>query len=123
MTGVRLLFTGDIGKGAEQGILDAMAAHQLVPQRAFTTVDRNPVDVLKVAHHGSKTSSSAPWLDTWQPRMAVISVGAYNTYGHPNPQLLERFEERGTEVLRTDRHGEVQMRLRDGGIRLRTKLE
>jgi len=70
-------------------------------------------DVLKVGHHGSKNSSMPEFLDAVEPRISVISAGEENPYGHPSPELLERLEERGSRVLRTDRDGAVQI-LTDG---------
>jgi competence protein ComEC len=61
--------------------------------------------VLKVPHHGSKTSSSAAFLDAVQPQVAVISVGAGNRFGHPSNEVLERLK--GTLVYRTDENGTV----------------
>jgi competence protein ComEC len=82
----------------------------------------SPIDVLKVAHHGSKTSTTAEWLLAWKPRMAVISVGEHNVYGHPNPQVLDRLKGNGARVYRTDMEGEVQMSIHDGVIGIKTKL-
>jgi competence protein ComEC len=65
------------------------------------------VDLLKVAHHGSRTASSAPLLDAIRPAVAIISVGAANEYGHPAPSTLARLEERRARVLRTDLDGTV----------------
>lgn len=64
-------------------------------------------DVLKVAHHGSKSSSSEAFLDVASPSIAVIEVGLNNWYGHPHQQTLDRLEERGIEVYRTDINGAV----------------
>lgn len=50
---------------------------------------------MKVAHHGSKTSTSAEWLAYWRPEAVLISVGASNTYGHPHPVVMERLEAQG----------------------------
>jgi competence protein ComEC len=66
-----------------------------------------PTDVLKVAHHGSRTSTSPPFLAAARPSLAVISSGAGNRYGHPSPEVLERLREAGADVLRTDVHGGV----------------
>jgi competence protein ComEC len=63
--------------------------------------------VLKVPHHGSKTSSSPPFLDAVRPQVAVISVGQGNRFGHPSEEVLERLE--GTLVFRTDRNGTVSI--------------
>ena len=60
------------------------------------------LDLLKVAHHGSATASSAPLLRALRPRLAVVSVGVDNDYGHPAPSTLARLEEVGARVLRTD---------------------
>jgi len=65
-------------------------------------------DALVVPHHGSKTSSTATFLDAVQPSVAVISVGASNSYGHPHPDVLGRYEE--ALLLRTDVHGDVTIR-------------
>jgi competence protein ComEC len=64
-------------------------------------------DVLKVAHHGSKTSSTAAFLDLARPAFAVMSVGFENPYGHPRGDVIARFEERRANVLRTDLDGLV----------------
>jgi competence protein ComEC len=90
---VSLLLTGDAEGEAEQ----AMLASGL-PLRA---------DVLKVSHHGSGAATSAEFLAAAQPRLAVISVGADNRFGHPAPDLLARLSR--IEVLRTDRHGRIEL--------------
>ena len=64
-------------------------------------------DILKVAHHGSNTSSTDALLQAANPRTAILSCGRYNTYGHPHPQVLERLFARGITVLRTDRDGAI----------------
>ena len=88
-----ILFTGDIGKLTEDLLLADGAA-----------ID---CDILKVAHHGSKYSSSQEFLDAASPEIAVISVGAHNFYGHPAPATLERLETAGCRVFRTDKEGAV----------------
>lgn len=65
-----------------------------------------PVDILKVAHHGSRYSTSEAWLDLVQPKEAVISVGK-NAYGHPHPEVLERLTKRGVTTYRTDTLGSI----------------
>jgi len=65
------------------------------------------VDVLKVAHHGSVTSTSGNFLETVLPRFAIISVGTDNDYGHPNPATLERLNSRDIKTFRTDFDGDV----------------
>ncbi|CAH0121029.1 ComE operon protein 3 [Paenibacillus sp. CECT 9249] len=106
------LFTGDMERKAELAVVDKYARTD-----AF-----RPVDVMKVAHHGSKTSTTDDWLRLWQPKTAVISVGAANFYGHPTAQVLDRLKAFGVSTLRTDKNGEVQMQVRRDGIYVRTKL-
>jgi competence protein ComEC len=64
-------------------------------------------DFLKVPHHGSKSSSTEPFLEGVAPRFAVISVGEGNPFGHPNDSVVERYEQRGTRLLRTDQDGAI----------------
>jgi competence protein ComEC len=71
--------------------------------------DIQPADILKVAHHGSRSSTSDVWLDLVRPGTAIISVGK-NDYGHPHPEVLERLREHGVEVLRTDELGSIVFR-------------
>ena len=63
--------------------------------------------VLKVTHHGSSTSSTPLFLNSFTPEIAVIQVGADNSYGHPTPQTLERLQKTGAQVFRNDEHGDV----------------
>jgi competence protein ComEC len=70
-------------------------------------------DVLKVGHHGSKDSTMPEFLAAVHPAIAVISAGEDNPYGHPNKELLERLEQAGVRILRTDRDGAVHV-LTDG---------
>ncbi|MET1175060.1 ComEC/Rec2 family competence protein [Paenibacillus amylolyticus] len=148
MAGASMLFTGDMDAAAEQDLLymiqDGSLAAQFEQkgadigvtegfvQRVLTRplqVDSKDasaasvsIDVLKVAHHGSKTSSTEAWLQYWNAKTAVISAGVNNTYGHPNPGVMERLEATGSEIYRTDQMGEVQMRVKDGEIDVRYKL-
>jgi competence protein ComEC len=95
------LLPGDAEKQAESTMLDENGETAL---RA---------DVLKVGHHGSKNSTMPAFLAAVHPRLAVISAGEHNPYGHPNPELLERLETAGVRILRTDRDGAVHI-LTDG---------
>lgn len=87
------LFTGDIGEEEELSIIH---------HSSFIT----SFDILKVAHHGSKYSSSLEFLKAVRPALAVIEVGK-NSYGHPAGETVGRLEEVGAKVLRTDQDGEV----------------
>lgn len=111
---VRVLLTGDAEAGEEAWLL---ARHG----------DALRADVLKVAHHGSATSSTAPFLDAVRPRVALVSVGADNSYGHPSPEVLQAFDARGAHLLRTDDDGTivfttdgVDLEVRANGERWRT---
>jgi competence protein ComEC len=74
-----------------------------------TPLDPGPIDVLKVAHHGSDDAGLGPLLDRIRPRLAVISVGADNTYGHPTPGTLATLAAHGVPTLRTDQDGTVEI--------------
>jgi competence protein ComEC len=91
---VRMLLTGD-AEGPEE---DWLLGHA---REALTA------DVLKVAHHGSATSTTPPFLAAVRPRLAVVSVGAHNAYGHPDPEVLRALRAAGAQVLRTDLAGTV----------------
>ncbi len=87
------LFTGDAAWEAERALL--------------TNGARLDADVLKVAHHGSGSSSSSAFLHDVAPEYDVISVGRDNSYGHPTEETLMRLAETGAEILRTDEHGTI----------------
>jgi competence protein ComEC len=89
------LFTGDAEAEAEENLLA-----ENFDLRA---------DVLKVAHHGSKSSTSDSFLEKVRPKFAVISVGADNQFGHPSVMTLKRLEKIGAEILRTDEDGDVKI--------------
>jgi competence protein ComEC len=74
-----------------------------------TPLDPGPIDVLKVAHHGSDDAGLGPLLDRIRPRLAVISVGADNPYGHPTPGTLATLAAHRVPTLRTDRDGTVEI--------------
>jgi len=99
--GRRLLLTGD---------LEAAGERQIAPD-----VARGPrVDLLKVAHHGSTTSSTEELLRAARPRLALISAGRRNAYRHPAPRTLTRLATHGVPLLRTDRDGEISVRWTSG---------
>jgi competence protein ComEC len=67
-------------------------------------------DVLKVAHHGSTTSTTSQFLAAVRPRLALISVGAHNSYGHPGAEVLDALRGAGVQTLRTDLSGTIVAR-------------
>lgn len=88
------LFTGDLPSEQEQELLGNNADIK--------------ADVLKVAHHGSKYSSSSEFLDKVNPREAIISVGKNNSYGHPAQEALDRIMKNKIKILRTDELGDIE---------------
>ena len=88
---VSFLFTGDIESDVEKALLNKDIES----------------DVLKVAHHGSNTSSSNAFLKKVNPKYAIISVGTGNSYGHPKSVILDRLEKLGTKIYRTDELGTI----------------
>lgn len=97
----RLLMTGDIEQEAEA---------DMMRKWRFPSVD-----VLKVAHHGSRTSTGESWLAHVRPDFAVISVGRHNRFGHPAPEVIRRLQTHRIHVWRTDRDGAVTIRIRSAG--------
>jgi competence protein ComEC len=93
---VAILLTGDISADVERSI-----APHLTPAR---------VRILKVAHHGSRTSTSGELLDAWRPQIAVISCGRGNSFGHPAPEVIDRLHDVGARTYRTDLDGEVTLK-------------
>lgn len=87
------LLTGDIEVGAEEALA--------------SVGDSVRADVVKVAHHGSKTSSTAAFINATQPSYAIISVGQHSIFGHPNPEVVKRWEASGALVLRTGNSGTI----------------
>ena len=77
------------------------------------TAEKMHADVLKIGHHGSKNSTTLEFLAAVQPRLGIISAGEDNPYGHPSRESLERLENAGVRILRTDRDGAVHV-LTDG---------
>jgi competence protein ComEC len=117
--GTRVLLTGDVERWAEHRLLTRWTRREGL--RAVCDRGGLRADVLKVAHHGSRTSSGESFLDAVRPRLALISAGPGNPYHHPSRTVLDRLADRGIPTLRTDRHGMVRVRLRGGG-RLRIEL-
>jgi competence protein ComEC len=83
--------------------------------RLVRTGGTGPVDVLKVGHHGSSTSTTPTFLERVAPQAAVISVGRGNRYGHPAPEVMARLEAMGVRIHRTDRDGTLTVRARREG--------
>ncbi len=91
---VSFLFTGDAEEPTESALLSA---------------DLQPVDVLKVAHHGSAHATTNRFLRAVKPRFALISAGEDNRYGHPKDECLDRLKRAGVLVFRTDKSGQIRV--------------
>jgi competence protein ComEC len=105
-----VLLTGDIEMRAEQELL----------QRA---PDALRADVLVVPHHSSRTSSTQAFIEAVQPRWAVLPVGYLSRFGHPKPEVMERYSASGAQLLRTDSAGAVLVRLEQEGLSVRAWRE
>jgi competence protein ComEC len=88
-----IVLTGDIGEAVEPAIAAALGVARL--------------RVLKVPHHGSRTSSSLPLVRSFRPDVAVVSAGRRNNFGHPTPGVLQRYRDVGAAIFRTDQDGAV----------------
>jgi competence protein ComEC len=100
--GHTVLLTGDIEARDEQALLAAGA-----PLAA---------EVLLVPHHGSRTSSTPPFIDAVAPRLAVFTVGYRNRFGHPRADVAARYSDRGVQLLRTDQTGAIALTLDERGV-------
>ena len=76
------------------------------------------IDVLKVGHHGSKTSSGKEFIDEINPKYSIISVGKNNRYGHPNKEVLDNLKD--TKIYRTDEDGSIMFKIKDNKLKIET---
>lgn len=105
-----MLFTGDIEENAEKELVKLYG-------------NRLKSDILKVAHHGSKTSSTYEFLQEVKPRIALIGVGEDNKFGHPNEGVIERLKQINSKIYRTDLNGEISIVVNsDGKYKINTML-
>ena len=102
--GRRVLFTGDIEANGEGELVGRRAVGQQIAS-----------DVLKVPHHGSRTSSGADLLDAVRPGLAVISLGWHNRFHFPRPEVIARYRARDIRILRTDLDGAVTVTIGPDG--------
>ena len=104
LNGYKFLFMGDAGIQKERDILGKY--------------DISDIDVLKVGHHGSKTSSSKEFINEIKPRYSVISVGKNNRYGHPNKEVLDNLK--GSIIYRTDQDGNIMFKIKNNKLKIET---
>lgn len=105
-----MLLTGDIESIAEEKLLGK-----------YKNTNRLNANILKIAHHGSKTSSIQEFLNEVNPKIALIGVGRKNKFGHPNQEVLERLKEKGIQIYRTDQNGEIQIIVKNN-LKIKTFL-
>ena len=104
LNGYKFMFMGDAGIEKEKDILDKYNLAN--------------IDVLKVGHHGSKTSSSKGFIDEIDPKYGVISVGKNNRYGHPNKEVLNNLD--NSKIYRTDQDGRIMFKIKNNKLKIET---
>ena len=104
LDGYKFMFMGDAGIEKEKDILDKYSISN--------------IDVLKVGHHGSKTSSSKEFINEIDPKYNIISVGKNNRYGHPNKEVLENLE--NSKIYRTDLDGSIMFKIKNNELKIET---
>ena len=108
-----MLFTGDIEEIAEKKIC-----------QMYKGTNKLNAVILKVAHHGSKTSSTEEFLEIVKPNIALIGVGENNNFGHPNKEVLKRINQYTNLIYRTDECGEISLVItREGKIKVKKLIE
>ena len=104
LNGYKFMFMGDAGIVKEKDILDKY--------------NISDIDVLKVGHHGSKTSSSKSFINEMNPKYPIISVGKNNRYGHPNKEVLNNLD--NSKIYRTDQDGSIMFKIRNNKLEIET---
>ena len=104
LDGYKFMFMGDASVTTEHEILDKY--------------NLSDIDVLKVGHHGSKTSSGKEFIDEINPKYSVISVGKNNRYGHPNKEVLDNLN--NSKVYRTDENGSIMFKIKNNKLKIET---
>ena len=102
--GYKFMFMGDAGIDKEKDILDKY--------------NISDIDVLKVGHHGSRTSSSETFINEINPKYSIISVGKNNRYGHPNKEVLNVFD--NSKIYRTDQDGSIMFKIKNNKLKIET---
>ena len=104
LNGYKFMFMGDAGVTTEKEILNK-----------YNLPD---IDVLKVGHHGSKTSSSKKFINEINPKYSIISVGKNNRYGHPNKEVLDTLKD--SKIYRTDKDGSIMFKIKNNKLKIET---
>lgn len=103
-----MLFTGDIEAIAEKAIL----------KKYSKSLNILKSDILKVAHHGSKTSSITEFIEKIKPKYAIIGVGEDNKFGHPSDSTIQNLEKANIRIYRTDKMGEIEIKTNGKEIKI-----
>ncbi len=122
--GVTALLCGDISSQREEKLLQEYQIDNTLFDKGEYAVRLDGVDILKVAHHGSNSSSSSEWLSLLNPQTAIISCGKGNSYFHPSGDVVTRLQTVGAQVRRTDELGDIIVNILDGeyAVTLRSTL-
>ncbi|MCR4675593.1 MAG: ComEC/Rec2 family competence protein [Lachnospiraceae bacterium] len=111
------LFTGDMGSEQEQWLLEQLDQSRI-------GINPSEIEVLKLAHHGAKSSNSMEWLERISPMLSIISAGENNPYGHPHKETIDRLKDNDIPYLCTIEYGEITiLPQRDGSFEVKTMLE
>lgn len=108
-----MLFTGDIEAIAEKTILKKYSKNLNILKS----------DILKVAHHGSKTSSITEFIEKIKPKYAIIGVGEDNKFGHPSDSTIQNLEKANIRIYRTDKMGEIEIKTNGKEIKINEFLK
>ena len=100
----KFLFMGDVGVEVEEDLI-----------KKYNLQD---IDVLKIGHHGSKTSSDKNFIDEMNPKYSVISVGKNSGYGHPNKEVLNNLD--NSKIYRTDKQGSIMFKIKNNKLKIET---
>ena len=103
----KALFTGDVEKEGMDNVKEVLKN---------TEVFKENITLLKVAHHGSKYTTDEEFLRLTEPKLAIISCGIDNSYGHPHEEVLERLKAIGAKAYRTDELGEIEVVVNRGRV-------
>lgn len=106
-----ILFTGDIEKIAEERLI-----------QMYSKTNKLKSEILKVAHHGSKSSTIEEFLNLVQPKIAVIGVGEDNNFGHPNSDVIKRIKAYTSKIYRTDKYGEIKIKYKNRKVEIKTMI-
>jgi competence protein ComEC len=117
----RMLLTGDMSAQGEQELMEQTLSP--VPEKSASSADFSNITILKVAHHGSRYSTTTEFLQTLRPRLAIISCAEKNTYGHPSPETLDRLQQAGVPYRITMDEGAIRITSDGKQYAVRTQKE